>query len=318
MIHESPYAVECSVKRTRESLGEEETTLNAVPLLQRTPTIMNVSTVLRNVPPYLHSSEFFQLLTININDRDDFDTGEETNVVTIPIDCIKYSDSIESEGDLVCLLKSLQFWIATEVPSSLYEFAFSVSTCQLFFQVLTDSDFAKEMPFIADLLFVAKEPSIRAQFVCAIQRRVSEKLLSFMMHFYHSFQQQIETLLVQEACSMGVLYVLQFVHEQKGCRLIGHNCVYLAVRGGHVDCLRYAHEHGCESNKFTCRVAARHGHLECLRYAHEHHFQWDISVCEAAARQGQLECLKYSHDNGCPWGEIVCEQASKHGHLECL
>ena len=38
---------------------------------------------------------------------------------------------------------------------------------------------------------------------------------------------------------------------------------------GYLDCLKYAHTHGCSWNEITCRYAARFGHLDCLEYAHE-------------------------------------------------
>ena len=47
--------------------------------------------------------------------------------------------------------------------------------------------------------------------------------------------------------------------------------------------------------------AAEGGHLECLKYAHENGCPWDEWTCSMAAFNGHLECLKYAHENGCPW-----------------
>ena len=41
--------------------------------------------------------------------------------------------------------------------------------------------------------------------------------------------------------------------------------------------------------------------LECLKYAHEHGCPWDILTCMYAALNGHLDCLQYAHENGCPW-----------------
>jgi len=87
---------------------------------------------------------------------------------------------------------------------------------------------------------------------------------------------------------------------------------------GHLECLKYAHEHGSPWNEHTCATAALNGQLECLKYAHEHGCPWDEATCEDAARNAHLECLKYAHEHGCPWDAWTCAYAAKKGHLECL
>ena len=71
---------------------------------------------------------------------------------------------------------------------------------------------------------------------------------------------------------------------------------------------------------YTCASAAGGGHLECLRYAHENGCPWDVYTCRSAARGGHLECLRYAHENGCPWDGATCMQSAalREGHLECL
>ena len=44
---------------------------------------------------------------------------------------------------------------------------------------------------------------------------------------------------------------------------------------GQPECLKYAHENGCDWDWFTCVMAAAHGHLDCLKYAHENGCQYD-------------------------------------------
>ena len=75
---------------------------------------------------------------------------------------------------------------------------------------------------------------------------------------------------------------------------------------------------GCENGCDTCFYAASNGHLECLKYAHEHGCPWDEKTCMDAADGGHLDCLKYAHENGCPWNTSTCSFAAKNGHLECL
>lgn len=216
----------CLVKRTRIHC-EEEMSRNVLPLLERMTNI-KVKTISQTVPPFLQNSELFQTLTSTSSDDDD-DEKEESNTVSIPGDCFKCDDIIATESDLISLLKSLQFWISKEVPISLYEFAFAVPFCHLFVKNVTDSDFARDMPFVHDLLMVVKESSVSAKFVCAMNRRVSDDLLSFMMHFYDSPDTFLESSVAEKACSMGNLSIIQFAHEH-GCPLHCSNCLFAAKK----------------------------------------------------------------------------------------
>ena len=61
----------------------------------------------------------------------------------------------------------------------------------------------------------------------------------------------------------------------------------------------------------TCLGAAVGGHIECLKYAHENECPWDEKTCCGAAETGHLECLKYAHENGCPWDEDTCDDQER-------
>ena len=63
----------------------------------------------------------------------------------------------------------------------------------------------------------------------------------------------------------------------------------------------------CENGCDTCANAAENGHLECLKYAHEHGCPWDEWTCESAAEKGHLECLKYACAHGCPGSDRYAE-----------
>ena len=85
--------------------------------------------------------------------------------------------------------------------------------------------------------------------------------------------------------------------------------VHLAALNGQLECLKYAREHGCPWDEYTCTLPPN-GHLECLKYAREHGCPWneeDVRVCR---QNGHLECLKYAHEHGCPWDEETCEYAA--------
>jgi hypothetical protein len=117
---------------------------------------------------------------------------------------------------------------------------------------------------------------------------------------------------VSEICTVDLLeYALSI-----GCPT--RNLTTCLAFGGHLDCLRYAHEHGCEWNSKTCENAASGGHLDCLEYAHESDCNWDHETCSAAAENGHLDCLKYAHEHGCEWNSKTCKYAARNGHLDCL
>ena len=68
----------------------------------------------------------------------------------------------------------------------------------------------------------------------------------------------------------------------------------------------------------TCETLARGGHLEVLRWAREHGCEWDEDTCASAADAGQLEVLRWVREHGCPWDLHTCARAAGGGHLEVL
>ena len=79
-------------------------------------------------------------------------------------------------------------------------------------------------------------------------------------------------------------------------------------KNGHLDCLKYAHENGCQQNEETCAYAALYGYLDCLKYLHENGCRWNDWTCEFAARNGHLDCLKYAYENGCLCDKTIIDK----------
>ena len=90
---------------------------------------------------------------------------------------------------------------------------------------------------------------------------------------------------------------------------IGPVCVILFE-----DRLMFLVDIGCR-DIWICEWAARTGSLECLEYAHTHGCPWGLWTSINAARTGSLECLKYAHENGCPWNYSIREWASNEACL---
>jgi hypothetical protein len=120
----------------------------------------------------------------------------------------------------------------------------------------------------------------------------------------------------EEASKNGQIECLKYAHTH-GCPWDEMTCE-VSAGNGHLDCLQYAVENGCPWNKWTCELAAYNGHLNCLEYAHTHGCPWDESICAYSAMKGKLDCLIYAHIHGCPWDEKTCEYAIKYGHLDCF
>ena len=81
---------------------------------------------------------------------------------------------------------------------------------------------------------------------------------------------------------------------------MGRGDVQCAAANGQLECLKYAHEHGCPWDEETCSSAAQNGQLECLKYAHEHGCPWDERTCSAAKVSEEWACFGYARANGCP------------------
>jgi hypothetical protein len=119
-----------------------------------------------------------------------------------------------------------------------------------------------------------------------------------------------------EAARYGHLDCLKYAHEN-GCEWNSDLIAY-AAKNGHLDCLRYAFENGCQTSEYTTASAAEGGNLDCLRYVHENGCEWDSFTSSEAAENGHLDCLRYMHENGCEWNKSTTFSAAENGHLDCL
>lgn len=111
---------------------------------------------------------------------------------------------------------------------------------------------------------------------------------------------------------------LKFTMEYSYYLNKGHSVCDAASFNGHLGCLKFAHENGCDWYG-AISGAASNGHLDCLKYAHENGCTWVHQLTPyVAAKGGHLECLKYAHEHGCEWNNQICYGAVEGGHIECL
>jgi hypothetical protein len=52
----------------------------------------------------------------------------------------------------------------------------------------------------------------------------------------------------------------------------------MAAMAGHVEMVKWLHNHGCPWDTLTCSSAARSGHLRVLQWAREHHCPWNAET----------------------------------------
>ena len=124
--------------------------------------------------------------------------------------------------------------------------------------------------------------------------------------------------IVKKAARFGSRAILQMAIVERKWRGCSSWVCSAAARNGHLDILKWAHEHGCPWGEETCSWAARNGHLEILKWAREHDCPWDWDTCSGAALNGHLEVLKWAREHGCPWDEDTCSGAAQNGHFEIL
>lgn len=87
---------------------------------------------------------------------------------------------------------------------------------------------------------------------------------------------------------------------------------------GYVECLLYALENGCPTNKNSCTIVVEYGLMDCLKLLHQYGAAWDLRTTSTAAEYGRLDCLEFLHENDCPWDGDTTKNAAINGQLNCL
>ena len=65
--------------------------------------------------------------------------------------------------------------------------------------------------------------------------------------------------------------------------------------------IEYAYKNGCglTSDKVGF-VAAEYGNFECLKFAHENGCELTRKICDIATKNKHWNCVSYIHKNNCP------------------
>jgi len=102
-----------------------------------------------------------------------------------------------------------------------------------------------------------------------------------------------------KAAKYGNIDALKWLITNK-CDVQRYDILTIAVRGGHLNIVKYLHENIIQYGVYACLIAAENGHLEILKYLHKNEYYWDESCWSYAALNGHMEVLQYLRENGCP------------------
>ena len=98
----------------------------------------------------------------------------------------------------------------------------------------------------------------------------------------------------------------------------GRMCCEVAIRGGHLELLKWLKDEDGWNHPKAPACAAEGGHLEVLKWLRENGCPWRASTCTSAAKGGHFEMLKWLKENGCPLDQTTFDEAAGSGNLEML
>ncbi|EQC33998.1 hypothetical protein SDRG_08677 [Saprolegnia diclina VS20] len=128
-----------------------------------------------------------------------------------------------------------------------------------------------------------------------------------------------DTRAMRVASSNGHLDVVRFLHERG---FPTDRLMHLACVGGHLALAQYARDMKLDYGVGTATInfTASNGHVETLRFLHEHGYE-GFSSCamDAAARHGHVAVVRFLHEarpEGC--SEKALLDAAQHGHVQVV
>jgi hypothetical protein len=288
---------------------------------------------LSNVPSFIKNGSLFQVLSEGKQppsltpgsgidgDNDDNDGNEDNSsnkntILSFPVDYCQFDlSNLHQFKHMSALLATLRYWGVSEIPAELMMYLLEAPMSPETMSVLAEEHREGDsFAFLVDLpnLRSIKEAEIHMEYAA----KLGNVALMSALHKYHCNENSWNMDVFYYVASGGHLDCLKYAHEH-GCPWFTIVCTG-AARGGHLECLRYAHEHGCPWGAETCNSAAKAGHLNCLLFSLEHGCPWDLRTSYYATESGHLDCLQYLHEHGCPWSAGTCSTAAIAGRLDCL
>ncbi len=251
-----------------------------------------------DVPSYLRSGAFFEGL----------DHTDESPFA-IPSDCFKADPRIDSEGDLLWVLRSVRFWAIRELPIDVIQYILEHSTVSNLEDLF--AEFAELQTPLNSILKV-KAASLSSGIVAAIEVGLGLPVVHLLRE--KGYDLNVEA--CEAAAAAGDLETLMYVHTE-GCPW-DERTTTAAATHCHLSCLEYTLDFSCPSDEELMNKMAKLGLIEVLQMLHDRGFVWNETTALHAISNNQLECLTFLHLAGCELSPSVFCTAAKNGALECM
>ena len=124
-----------------------------------------------------------------------------------------------------------------------------------------------------------------------------------------------------QAAENGRIEILKWLYENRNDRYYWRDLSVCtsAIKGGHLEIVRYLHGRGCVLDEGMFTRAVKYGHLDIVKYLYENKCPWNEWACNYAVEYNHLEVLKYLRENGCPWHDAYCMyHSNQNGNLDMI
>ena len=250
------------------------------------------------VPFYLRESSFYSNLC-----------ADDSEVFEVSENCLKPDLDIYSYHDLLCLLKSVQFWGLPEIPIEVIFYIFSVGDVADYIDLL--DKFPDMEPYLSKILQV-KSVGYLDHVSTAIDLGLGVRIVRLL----HSLDYVLTSDGCEKAAAVGDLESLQYLQKNK-CPWDARTTI-AAVVHHHGDCLRYALDFKCARPHDLMTIAAEQGDMDSIKCLRNFGLLWSEDTVLAAIRGHNMNNLQYLVENGCPVPDNVCTLAVIYGDVSCL
>ena len=250
------------------------------------------------VPFYLRESSFYGNLC-----------ADDSEMFAVLENCLKPDLDIYSYNDLLCLLRTVQFWGLPEIPIEVICYIISVGDVADYIDLL--DKFPDMEPFLSKILQVKS-----VGYLDLVSTAIDLGLGVRIVRLLHSLDYILTSDDCEKAAAVGDVESLQYLHKNK-CPWDARTTT-AAVLHNHCACLRYALDLNCARTHDLMSIAAEQGDIESIKCLRTFGLLWLEDTVLAAIRGHNMNNLQYLVENGCPVPENVCTLAVIHGDVSCL
>lgn len=175
------------------------------------------------IPKYLHKSILYQCLDFDILYKEK-KVNHKDKYIFIPPNTLKSCINVKDNKELDHLLSTLRFWGISNIPTTIIDYIFAYNDKKIDQLFPLYKKYKDYLEFFYIMCIKVKEPYYR----------------------------------LAEAADRGCLKILKYLRKKYNYYWTPEVCEY-AARKGHLDILKYAHEHDSPWLPETCSEAILHG-----------------------------------------------------------